>query len=234
MTPNDFARLMTYCADHYFCRSNYWRPGGGLYFSLFEAERFVKDLGGVAATKKVLEEARQRIQSRGLGNLHFGAFHGAPEATRDFHEAGFDSVTTYNLTASGKASDPTQPLDNYSDLVDSHASFWKSMDTGILPYIPVLTIGWDTTPRWEKDAPFPPQRPAYPYGTIVVSNTPAEFSRLCQLAREYVKNSKIKPPAVLINAWNEWTEGSALVPSTTFGDGFLNAVKKELTPIHPR
>jgi len=221
---HDFARLMDYCSTNYFCRSNYWRINGGLYFGVFEADEFVQQLGGPAAARQVLEGARQKLRAAGLGTLHMAAFLAAPDTIRSLHQAGFDSITTYNVTASGKASLPGQPLDKYSDLVDRHPTFWKSMDTGELPYLPILTIGWDPSPRWAKDAPFPPIRSDYPYGTLVVSNAPAEFGRLCRLARQHVNQARIRPPAIVVNAWNEWTEGSALLPSVEYGIQYLDVL----------
>jgi len=227
-SPRDFARLMHYCRSNYFCRSNYWRVGGGLYFGIFEADKLVQQLGGPAATHRVFEEVRAQNRKAGLGELHFGAFPGAPESIAQLRDAGFDSATTYNVTGSGKVSLPDHPLDQYGDLVERHVSFWKSMDTGQLPYLPVVTIGWDPSPRWAKDAPFPPTRGDYPYGTLVVSNTPAEFGRLMRLARQHVEHARVRPAAILINAWNEWTEGSTLLPEAQQGTQYLEALKRSL------
>ena len=35
-------------------------------------------------------------------------------------------------------------------------------------------------------------------------------------------------PVITINAWNEWTEGSALLPDTDHGLGYLEAIKRVL------
>jgi len=223
-SPRDFARLIDYCCEKYFDRSNYWRVDGGLYFGVFEAEKFVEQLGGPASARKVLDRVRQTVSSRGLGKIHFAGFPGAPESAASLREAGFDSLTTYNVTASGKASLPDHPLDSYADLVDRHPAFWKEMDTGLLPYMPVVTIGWDPSPRWAADAPFPPTRSDYPYGTLVVSNSPALFSKMLGLAQQHVRDARMRSPGILINAWNEWTEGSALLPNEKDGSGYLDGV----------
>src|SRR5262249_10238082 len=105
-TPDDFGHLIDYCRQTYFSRTNYWRVNGGLYFGIFEAEKFVQQLGGTNATRQVFEAARAAIRKAGLGSLHFAGFPGAPESVSTLRDAGFDSVTTYNVTASGKASLP--------------------------------------------------------------------------------------------------------------------------------
>jgi hypothetical protein len=225
-SPGDFARIMNYCSTNYFRRSNYWRVNGGLYFGVFEPDKLVQQLGGPGAAKGVFDAARQAARRAGLGELHFAGFAGAPESAAPLREAGFDSLTTYNVTASGRAALPDRPLDLYTDVVERHVEFWKSMDTGLLPYLPVLTVGWDPSPRWAADAPFPPTRGDYPYGTLVVSNSPAEFGRMVRLAQKHVQQARVRPPAILINAWNEWTEGSALLPEATDGTRYLEALKQ--------
>lgn len=227
-SSRDFSRMIDYCLTSYFIRTNYWRVSGAVYFGVFETDKLIEQLGGPAATRKALEAARQQVRRAGVDGIHFAAFHSAPVVLPKIKEAGFDSVTTYNLTSSGKATLPDKPLDQYSDLVDSHTEFWKSMDTGILPYMPIVTLGWDCTPRWTKDAPFPPQRNAYPYGSVLVSNTPAEFARLVRLAQRHVRSSPSPPPGILVNAWNEWTEGSALLPERVYGTAFLDALKNSV------
>jgi hypothetical protein len=32
----------------------------------------------------------------------------------------------------------------------------------------------------------------------------------------------------IVNSWNEWTEGSALLPQEKYGDGYLRELKKAL------
>ena len=182
-SPRDFRSLMAYCRTNYFERTNYWRVSGGLYFGIFDVGAFVKQLGGAAATRKVLEEARSQSAQAGLGRMHFGAFGGDASSVAGLKEAGFDSVTTYNITASSKASLPEHPLDEYEDLVVEHEKFWKQMDTGVLPYGPIVTVGWDPSPRWARDVSFPPANLGYPYTTVVVHSTPERFGELCRRAR---------------------------------------------------
>jgi hypothetical protein len=225
-SERDFARLLDYCRQTYFGRSNYWRLNGSAYFGVFETDKFIEQLGGPAATKRVLENARGQNRQAGLGGIHFAAFHWSPEASPRLHESGFDSATSYNISVSSKASLPDKPLDAYGDLVEQHVKVWKSFDSGPTPYFPVVTVGWDCTPRWETNAPFPPKTNTYPYGTVVVANTAPQFGRLCKLARQHVESSRFPPPAILVNAWNEWTEGSALLPEIQHGTSFLDALSE--------
>jgi hypothetical protein len=63
-----------------------------------------------------------------------------------------------------------------------------------------------------------------------VNATPEKFGALCRAARSYVDSAKVRPPAIFVNAWNEWTEGSALLPDDRYGTGFLDALRDNLRP----
>jgi hypothetical protein len=82
----------------------------------------------------------------------------------------------------------------------------------------VVTTGWDASPRCRQDVPWPfPVEPAsgrrvYPYVPVVVGNTPERFEQLLRDAAEHIERDPRQPFAVLLNAWNEWTEGCYLLP----------------------
>lgn len=227
-SPTDFRRLIAYCTTNYFNQPNYWRVAGDLYFGIFDVGSFVRQLGGASATHKVLDDARSQVAQAGLGRIHFAAFGWDPSSLAMFKEAGFDSVTTYNISASSKASLPDHPLDEYSDLMKQHEIFWKQMDTGLLPYGPVVTVGWDPSPRWARDCSFPPPNLGYPYTTLVVHSSPELFGELCRRARRHCESARLQPPAIFVNAWNEWTEGSALLPDQEFKTQYLDELERAL------
>lgn len=229
-SPEDFERVMNDCIRLHFRQRNYWRVGGGCYFSFFQPELFIKEMGGPEKAHEVLDRARRQVNEAGLGSVHFAAFAWMPDNLAQLQAAGFDSLTSYNMCWSGKAGLPKQPFDEYGDVVQAHPGFWASMDTGKLPYMPVVTVGWNTTARWAYDTPFPPDSKEYPYSPVVVNNTPEKFGELCRMARKQFESGKLPAPAVLINAWNEWTEGSAILPEKKYGMGYLDQV---LDVFHP-
>lgn len=225
----DFDRVMRHCIEKHFNQPNYWKVNGGLYFSIFAPEDFIKQLGGAEKTKAVFDAAREQVRKAGLGEVHFAAFTGIPQSVPDMKKAGFDSMTSYNVTTMSSGYQlPGQPFEEYDHFVNRHEGFWDAMDTGELPYAPVVTVGWDVTPRWEKNVPWPPEKNHYPYTPIVVNNTPEKFGELVRRGLRQIETSKLRPPALFINSWNEWTEGSALVPQEKYGDDYLKELKRVL------
>lgn len=66
----------------------------------------------------------------------------------------------------------------------------------------------------------------YPFGAVVVSNTPEEFQKSLKITKESMAAREgAGLPMVTITAWNEWTEGSYLEPDTRHGLGYLEAVR---------
>jgi hypothetical protein len=225
----DFDRVMQHCIEHHFNQPNYWRVDGGAYFSFFAPEDFVRQLGGPEATRAVFDAARAKVRAAGLGELHFAAFTGVPQSIPDLEKAGFDSMTSYNVTTMSSGYQlPAQPFEAYDHLVERHEGYWDAMDTGVLPYAPVATLGWDVTPRWEVDVPWPAELNHYPYTPIVADNTPEKFGGLVRRALRQIETSKLPAPALFVNAWNEWTEGSALLPNDQDGTGYLDALTDAL------
>ena len=60
----------------------------------------------------------------------------------------------------------------------------------------------------------------------LVGSTPERFGRLCKAAADFVAADAKQPRAVFVNAWNEWTEGSYLLPEEKHGTAYLKALKQ--------
>ena len=85
-----------------------------------------------------------------------------------------------------------------------------------IPVFPTVSIGWDDTPRF----------PAKGANDITRFNqTPRAFESFLEVAKQYVDAHPQQPPFIMINAWNEWVEGSYLLPDRYFGFGYLEAVQ---------
>ncbi len=229
--PSDLNRVIDYCIAHYFREPNYYRAQGGLFFSIYQSTRFVAELGGPRQTRSLFAEIDARLRRADLPPMHWNGMVSDPKAAATaamLEEAGFRSTSRYNVTTAWKFGPDL--IEQYEDVMAAHREHWDRMRTTSLVDLPVVTMGWDVTPRCRPDVPWPfPKtdkgRHEYPYGHVVVGNTPERFGQLLRDAAERVASDPRKPFAMLINAWNEWTEGAYLLPEERYGTGYLEAVR---------
>ena len=91
-----------------------------------------------------------------------------------------------------------------------------------IPVFPTVSIGWDDTPRF----------PAKGINDCThINQSPAVFKKYLLKAKDYAdKHAAQQPRFVFINAWNEWVEGSYLLPDKVNGFGYLEAVQAVFAP----
>lgn len=66
----------------------------------------------------------------------------------------------------------------------------------------------------------------------MVGNTPERFEQLLRDAAAHIEEDPQRPFAVLLNAWNEWTEGCYLLPEERTGTARLEAIKRVFCTTH--
>ncbi|MCG3177686.1 MAG: hypothetical protein BIFFINMI_00005 [Phycisphaerae bacterium] len=224
----DLDRVADQWCQRYFARDNYWRIDGRPWCSFFLLSELVNHLGGEAGAGRAVERFRRRIESNGQGNPMLGVFTWSPDEAARATRMGFDVVTTYNIVR-GHGQQPAQPLVDYADVMTAHVRQWQTMAEAGLPYWPVVTHGWDVSARCHPYEPWPPVRWNWPWGHIVVNNTPERFGQLVDAARRFVATQAAdRPRAMVLNAWNEWTEGSVLLPTADQGDAVLRSLREAL------
>ena len=222
-SSGDLQRVVDYGIAHYFREPNYWRVQGRLFFSLFEATRFVAELGGAQTTRAVLAQMDDRLRQAGLPAMHWNGMVRDLKSAALLQEAGFSSTSRYNVARSGKPL--VDGTDRYENLIEAHRQHWQNMRGAPLVDLPVATMGWDSTPRCRPDVPWPFPKSEYPYTHVVVGNTPQRFEQLLRDAAQHVAQDPRHTFAVVLNAWNEWTEGGFLLPEEKEGTGYLEAIR---------
>ena len=105
--------------------------------------------------------------------------------------------------------------------IDNSRPIWASLE------IPGVVTSFDNTPRRQADQALlwnvdkDPKKVVKRFRDSIYAAV--YYETCCRQLSVYV------PPQdsrfVIVNAWNEWAEGMALEPSTTYGKGFLEAVR---------
>jgi hypothetical protein len=214
----NFKIIVDRVITQYFKQPNYFKIDGMPVFSIFNEPKLLESFGGsVEETRKALDYFRDEVKKAGFPGLHLQWNEGSgfimqEEAAKQFSERvktlGFNSATFYNMGGNNK---------DYLVYGANSIRIRERMDAiPDIPFFPCVSIGWDDSPRF----------PAKGANDIVhYHNTPESFAMLLLKAKEYADSHPEQPKIITVNAWNEWVEGSYLLPDMLNGFGYLEAVK---------
>ena len=228
-----FEQMVEHIIEGYFRQPNYLTVDGKPWFSLYEIGNFIAGMGGVDEARDAVEWFRKRVIDAGFPGLHLDAvvwgFGVLPTAITVDDPAtllttlGFDNATSYVWIHHADLDAFDFPQGDVGQLRDAaFADYDRLARTLPVPFHPNVTVGWDSTPRIAQDVPF--VRGRYPF-VPVFDQTPAEFEVALRRASKFIDEHPTEHPIITINAWNEWTEGSALLPDVTHQLGFLEALR---------
>lgn len=207
-TPAQLAQVVDYWLEHYLRRSNYLRVDGLPYVSFFSPYELLAAFGDEARVRERLDAMRARVRAAGLPGLHIAACGGlARSAAEQFQRMGFDSFTAYNYVGIGAAA----PQASHRRYMHAHREIWERLEGAALPYVPLLTVNWDARP-WHG-----------PRTTHYFARSTETFAEGLRALRRHL-DTHGKTMAIL-EAWNEWGEGSYLEPNVEFGFADLEAVR---------
>ena len=238
VTPETFHRITDHAIEKYFAQPNYWKIDGCPYFSIYELGRFLENFGSLGAAAKEVAGFRERVKQAGFPDLHFNAIlwgeqilpgqtKQIPDLKPFLSELGVDSIGSYVWIHH------TQfrgfPVVPYKDIAAQYERYraTAALNAG-KPYIPNVTVGWDSSPRACQTDTFIAK--GYPFTAVIEGNTPEQFGKYLQSAKEFVNASPAGSRIITVNSWNEWTEGSYLEPDTVHGLGYLEQIAKVFKP----
>ncbi len=210
-----FTRIMT----KYLAHPQYYRIDQKPVFSIFDCSGLVRGIGGIPETVDAFGWMREQCAAQGLNGLHIQAIAkliksspGREEKASRAHEIavslGFDSATSYQFCMSSGGQG------EYRLWAEDALSYWEDYAKAYSQYFPHVSIGWDDTHRNPSEK------------TCVAGSCPAVFAEYLSRAKAYADRHPDQAPLVTINSWNEWTEGSYLLPDDAFGYGYLEAVRR--------
>lgn len=229
-----FERMTDHVVSEYFSRDNYLTIDGCPWFSVYEIGNLIKGLGGVAEAAEALESFRAKTMAAGHPGLHLDAvvwgFGVLPTAIDIDDPAslvatlGFASATSYVWIHHADAAQFDFPAADAAALqAAAFADYEELVEAFDVPFYPNVTVGWDASPRTAQGAEL--RRGRYPFSPVW-DQDPSQFRQGLLRARRFLEDHPVAHPIVTINAWNEWTEGSALLPDETHGLAYLEAVQE--------
>ena len=219
----EFEKICHRFIEKYFSKPNYYKIDGKPVFMIFSLNELIEGLGGVEQTKDALDWFKQTVVKAGYKGLELQysmRMNGKRQIKIDGKSVGeekaliekfeIDSLTHYvfpQMTGVNR---------DYNHVVKDVEKLWYEVSESYeAKYYPQVSVGWDNSPRAKEW-----------YGVIMKNSNPKNFEAALRKAKKYVDAHPDQAPLININSWNEWTESSYLMPDTTHGYGYLEAVKR--------
>jgi hypothetical protein len=205
--------------DQYFTLPNYYKIDGKPLISIYDLPNFIKTFGSPEATRDAMLWLDEEARKYGLPGVHFQVIHQGPrtqnlsgldseKASEDLiAELPFSSITNYQYAHMVNVDRP------FCETTPDVIAEWNRLrDKFEATYYPHVSIGWDNNPR--HLTLFKPN--------ILRDNTPDAFRDALREAKKFAEATGAS--MVTVNSWNEWTEGSYLLPDDRYGYGYLEAI----------
>ena len=209
----NFKTIVSRVINKYFNKPNYFKIDGKPVFSLFIIENFINGLGGPEKARKAIDYFRDETKKAGFPGLHLQQIvfdTPTEEILAQIEGLGVNSVTMYNW-------DSPHPQDYIQWGVEGMERMKQWDEALSIPFSPNVSIGWDDSPR------FPDKQKEQ---IVHLNKSPEAFASFLQKAKDYCDERPEEPKLITIFAWNEWIEGSYLLPDMKYGFSYLEAVKK--------
>ena len=212
-----FKKAVARIISQYFSQPGYVKIDGCPVLGIFSIGNLIRGFGSLEETAKAVAYLREEVRKAGFPGLHLQEIQGGSsilpeEKIRQMKEyiaaLGIDSEALYNMGGF----DPDY-LIHGKNAVEIRRQWDEVFD---VPVFPCVSIGWDDTPRFPAKGPEDATR---------FHNTPQAFATFLSEAKRYVEVHPDQPRFMMINAWNEWVEGSYLLPDRLNGFGYLEAVR---------
>jgi hypothetical protein len=207
-----------------FKQPTHLRVGGEPLLIIFSPNELTQAFGGVDGVRQALDTLRGKVKEAGLPGVAVAACTGPGKHLNDLARSGYTLLTGYNYNLGYLNGGGSQP---FRKLIDGcERLFEQFAEKTPLPYVPVITAGWDRRP-WEEDK-LPPEKMSVWYPDC----TPKLVEDFVRLGVGWLDKHADKTTAerlLLIYAWNENGEGGYLTPTAKDGTTYLEAVQRAVT-----
>lgn len=234
--PETFEEITDYIIENYFKHPSYWKIDGCPYFSIYQIKTFFETFGNdQTKAAEAIERFRTKVKAAGFPDLHLNGVLWGMSGIMD------NAIETLNLNSTTSyvwvhhyslpdfpATQYAKAADDYFDALKNgggHNGLENPANTIPIPYHINVSMGWDSSPRCRNASDWMTRRD-YPFGPVIVNNTPYLFKKYLAKAKELSLEKPENERIITINSWNEWGEGSYLEPDKVNGMGYLEAVKE--------
>ena len=215
-TPEDNVKVCQYWIDNYFKRPEYYKVNGRPLIVIFSIWAMKRDLG-IEGSRKAIELWHKMTREAGVGEVMVAGCGRGGSVLKMMKDMGFDAVTGYNWPSCGVA--PGRNFVPYIEVARKQFDLWwmPMAKENLMPVITPTSPGWDARP-WHGKKAF-----------VLTDRTPEAFEEHLRLAKRFIDETG-QPKVLLIEAWNEFGEGSYCEPHKEYAFGHLDAVRRVFCP----
>ncbi len=214
----DCLAVTRYWIENYFRRPEHLMIDGKPAMILFSPHRLTEDLGS-AGVKRAFEAMREECRRAGLKGLYLLACVADAGGARSAAAEGYDAITAYNWPGLGMKGEGL--FAPFATLLEGYRRNWQHLaEQSPIPMMLPVCGGWDSRP-WHGAN-----------NLVRYGRTPELFEQHLRDARRFIESRNLESEIenfLLIEAWNEWGEGSYIEPQQEFGFGYLDAIRRVFT-----
>lgn len=207
--PSNFASFkeyyVPYWIDHYFSDPRYYTIDGYAFMSIYGSENFIASIGGTANAKVAIDYLRAEVKKLGYRGLIVTAC--AAGNLKLCVESGIDAFQAYHWGRDGFNLEYTEKMIRESEENQYGLHFIPTVSTGF------SGVAW--------------------HGVKFPNMSVSDFKKALEFCRdEVLPNVKVteqdtwKKKLVMLSTWNEYGEGTYIMPSGLNGFGYLDAIKE--------
>ena len=202
--------LMPYWIEKFFKRENYLKIDNKPVLFVYQPNDVAADLGGVEQARAAFDQMREACKKAGFDGLYLlGEYRGTdPNFLQGYKNLGLDYVFQYCWHV-GDSPAPDKAIETqmrYINEVQKHRD--------IIPQIVTLTQGWS---GWRDEG-------------SIWKLPPADYETLLRKGKEFIEQNMSKDELggqmLILDNWNEWSEGHYIAPYREYGFGYLDAVRR--------
>ncbi len=189
-----------YFIDYFFSDSRYMHIDGNAIMSIYGIWALVRDLGGEQEVKKCLDYLRREVKKLGYRDLVVLC---CGDSSEQLKRSGIDGVHAYNWGKEGYDVEYTKRRIN------------GSIEEGSVHTVPTVSMGYNLV-AWANER------------SEVLE--PSDMKTLLEWCRDEVLSKQDKKSwkskLVMLSTWNEYGEGTYMMPAPVHGFGYLDAVRE--------
>ncbi len=200
--------LLPYWLTNYFKNPNYLKVDGKPILFIYRPENLIEDLGGEAQVKSAFDKMRAACRGEGFAGLTIlGEYRGLdPDHLAQMKRLGLDYTFAYCW---GIPNSPPPDRAVRTQMEYIH----KTQALNILPQVVTVSQAWS---GWNDEG-------------SVWKLPPADFETLLRQAKAFTSTlpkNELGSRMLLLDNWNEWSEGHYIAPYREYGFGYLDAVRR--------